>query len=357
MYILLTGILTGASIHKKVMKLIYRTFLESKFARSSIAVSLIVLSLLLQPCCTGQPGNQSPDSGMLEAASSGEVLVVAVGDVMLSRDVGKSIKTGGNPEAPFIETAEILRQADIAFCNLESPFYEKGPPAEGEMVFGAAPETIDGLRYAGFDVVSLANNHFGDQGRDGMLYTLSHLEENDIEYTGAGESESQARQPAIIERNGLKFAFLGYSDIESAITKGYNATPARPGTAVLTEEDLTQDIQRVKKEAHVVIVSIHWGTEYEELPAERQRAFAHMAIDAGASLVLGHHPHVVQPVVKYKDGYIFYSLGNFVFDQMWSENTRKSLIAKILFEGDEIKEIETVKVVINDSFQPCPADW
>ncbi len=339
------------------MKLIYRTFLESKFARYSVAVSLIVLSLLLQPCCTGQFDNQSPDLEEFEAASSDDVMVVAVGDVMLSRDVGKSIKTGGNPEAPFIETAEILREADIALCNLESPFYEEGPPVEGEMVFGAAPETVEGLKYAGFDVVSLANNHSGDQGRDGMLYTLSHLEENEIEYTGAGESESQAREPVIIERNGVKFAFLGYSDIESAIKKGYNATSTMPGTAVLTRENLTQDIQRAKKKAHVVIVSIHWGTEYEELPTERQRTFAHLAIDSGASLVLGHHPHVLQPVVKYKGGYIFYSLGNFVFDQMWSENTRKSLIAKIFFEGDEIKEIETVKVVIDDSYQPCPADW
>ena len=330
---------------------------KAKYVFLSIAVSLIVLSLLLNPCCTGQLNNQSPDLGKLEAAPSNEVVLVAVGDVMLSRQVGEIIRIKNDPKAPFSETVEILETADIAFCNLESPFYAEEPPIEGELIFGAAAQTVEGLKYAGFDVISLANNHFGDQGLDGMYFTFSHLNENGIEYTGAGESESQAREPVIIERNGVKFAFLGYNDIESVIRKGYNATSTRPGIAVLTKENLTQDIQRAKEKAHIVIVSIHWGIEYEELPTERQRTFAHLAIDSGALLVLGHHPHVVQPVEKYKDGYIFYSLGNFVFDQMWSEDTRKGLIAKIFFEGDRIKEIETMKVVIYDSCQPRLDDW
>jgi len=225
------------------------------------------------------------------------------------------------------------------------------------MVFGADPVTIEGLKYAGFDVVSLANNHFGDQGLAGMYFTFSHLDENGIEYIGAGKSESQAREPKIIERHGVKFAFLGYNDIESAIRKGYAATSEKPGFAVLTKDNLIQDIQRAKKQAHIVIVSIHWGTEYEELPTKRQKELAYLAIDSGALLVIGHHPHIVQPSERYKDGYIFYSLGNFVFDQMWLENTRKGLIAKIFFEGGKIKEVETMKVTINDFYQPCLDDW
>jgi poly-gamma-glutamate synthesis protein (capsule biosynthesis protein) len=126
---------------------------------------------------------------------------------------------------------------------------------------------------------------------------------------------------------------------------------------LLTEENLTQDIERAKEKAHVVIVSIHWGTEYEQSPTERQRMFAHLAVDSGASLILGHHPHVVQPVEQYKDGYIFYSLGNFVFDQMWSEETRNGLIARIFFEGRQIKKVETITVTIYEFHQPRPEDW
>jgi poly-gamma-glutamate synthesis protein (capsule biosynthesis protein) len=134
------------------------------------------------------------------------------------------------------------------------------------MVFGAEPETIDGLKYAGFDVVSLANNHFGDQGVAGMNFTFSHLNKNEIEFIGAGENESQAREPKVIERNGVKFAFLGYNDVKSAIQKGYMATSEKPGVAVLTKDNLMEDIKRAKERAQVVIVSIHWGIEYETSP-------------------------------------------------------------------------------------------
>jgi len=349
--------LTGGSIQHKVLKLFHAMYSKSKFLPFSITVSLMVLSLLLLPCCEGQINDQSTDLYRQEAISSDNVVIAAVGDVMLSRQVGESIRITGDPRAPFLKTALILRKADIAFCNLESPFHGEGSPIEGEMVFGADPVTIEGLKYAGFDVVSLANNHFGDQGWVGMYFTLAHLDENGIEYIGAGKSESQAREPKIIERNRVKFALLGYSDIQSAIRKGYAATITRPGFAVLTKDNLIRDIQIAKKQAHIVIVSIHWGTEYEELPTERQKAFAYLAIDSGALLVIGHHPHIVQPSERYKDGYIFYSLGNFVFDQIWSENTRKGLIAKIIFEGENITEVETMKVTINDFYQPCLDDW
>jgi len=272
---------------------------------------------------------------------------------MLSRDVGTVIRATGDPRAPFFKTVETLKTADITFCNLESPFYEEEPPIEGEMVFGADPETVEGLIYAGFDIVSLANNHFGDQGTAGMNFTLSHLDANKIEYIGAGENEARASEPKIVERNGVKFALLGYNDVKSAVRMGYAATADKPGIAVLTRDNLIQDITYAKERAHVVVVSIHWGVEYEETPTERQITFAHLAIDSGASLVLGHHPHVIQPVEEYEDGYIFYSLGNFVFDQMWSEETRIGLIARISFEGDQIERVETIEVTIYDSHQPA----
>jgi len=354
---ILTAIVTDASIRQKVPRLLSYMSLKSKYLLISVAVSLIIIALPFFISCTEQIADESPELDEFRVTSSDNVVMVAVGDVMLSRQVGERIRTIGDPKAPFLKTAKILEKADITFCNLESPFYDEESLSEEWMVFGAEPATIEGLKYAGFDVVSLANNHFGDQGVAGMNFTFSHLNKNEVEFIGAGENEVKAREPRIIERNGVKFAFLGYNDIKSAIQKGYAATPEKPGTAVLTEENLAQDIKRARKRAHVVIISIHWGIEYEQSPTERQRMFAHLAVDSGASLVLGHHPHVIQPVEKYKDGYVFYSLGNFVFDQMWSEETRNGLIARIFFEGRQIKKVETIEVTIYEYHQPRPEDW
>jgi poly-gamma-glutamate synthesis protein (capsule biosynthesis protein) len=323
---------------------------------TSVTVLFLVLGAVFLPSCTEQVAYESPDLYELEAASASENVMVAVGDVMLSRDVGAIIAATGDPRAPFLETVEILEEADITFCNLESPLYEEERQNGDRLVFGAAPVAVEGLEYAGFDIVSLANNHFGDQGTDGMSFTLAHLTESGIGYAGAGENEVAAREPFIIERNGVKFAFLAYNDVKSAIRKGYAATSNKPGFAVLTEDNLIQDIQYAKEKAHVVVVSIHWGVEYEETPTERQITYARLAIDSGASLVLGHHPHVIQPVEEYKDGYIFYSLGNFVFDQMWSEETRTGLIARIFFENERIERVETIQVTIYDSHQPQVSD-
>jgi len=281
-------------------------------------------------------------------------ILVAVGDIMLSRHVGAKIKEKNDPKAPFLKTADILQKADISFANLESPFYNKDPMVTKGMVFKAEPETIEGLVYAGIDIVSLANNHFGDQGKPGMEFTFHHLLNHQIDYVGAGQNEEEAESPKIIERNGIKFAFLAYADSSSMTPRSYGATASKPGVAFLTEEKLKQTIKKAKSKADVVIVSFHWGTEYQQLPNDRQREIGRLAIDSGASLVLGHHPHVVQPYEKWGDGYIFYSLGNFVFDQMWSEKTRKGEIAKIYFEDKRIKKVEVIPVTIYDYHQPKP---
>ena len=234
---------------------------RSQYLPISILVSLIIISVLFPLSCAERITDESHE--LPQVTSSESITIVTVGDVMLSRTVGERIRLIGDPKAPFLKTAEILEKADITFCNLESPFYDEESLSEDWMIFRAEPVAIEGLKYAGFDVVSLANNHFGDQGVAGMNFTLSHLNENEIEFIGAGENEAKAREPRIIERNGVKFAFLGYNDTRSAIRKGYAATSEKPGVAVLTKENLTQDIKRAKQRAHVVIVSIHWGTEYE----------------------------------------------------------------------------------------------
>lgn len=289
----------------------------------------------------------------LKEEESNNVLV-AVGDIMLSRHVGAKIRAAKDNRLPFLKTANILQNADITFANLESPFNNKGEIVTKGMVFKAEPETIEGLVYAGIDIVSLANNHFGDQKIAGMDFTFKHLENNKIQFVGAGKNEIQAREPKIIEKNGVKFAFLAYADSSSMTPTSYAATATKPGVAWLEEEKLVNDIKNAKSKSDIVVVSLHWGTEYQQMPNERQISLGRKAIDAGALLVLGHHPHVVQPYEKYKNGYIFYSLGNFVFDQMWSEKTRQGEIAKIYFKGKRIEKVEIIPVTIYDYNQPRP---
>ena len=288
-----------------------------------------------------------------ETLNNSSNVLVAVGDIMLSRNVGTKIRTLNDPKAPFLKTVEILKSADITFGNLESPFDDKGPPLTQGMVFKAEPDTIAGLVYAGFDILSLANNHFGNRGTSGMQYTFSHLLNNKIQYIGAGENLAKAKEVKIIEKKGIKFAFLGYDDMASTITPtSYQATTSTPGVAPLIESSLTTDIKNAKEKADAVIVSFHWGNEYKQIQNDRQTKVGRLAIDSGASLVLGHHPHVVEPYEKYKDGYVFYSLGNFVFDQMWSEATRKGEIAKVYFKGVKIEKVEVIPIKIYDYYQP-----
>lgn len=282
--------------------------------------------------------------------------IVAVGDIMLSRHVGTKIRQAGDPTLPFKYTADILKSADITFANLESPFYDQGEPVTEGMVFKAEPNTIEGLLFAGIDIVSLANNHFGNQGNKGMVYTFNWLKSHNISYSGGGALISEAKKCTPIEKNGIKFCFLSYVDMTATGTPDiYTADDKYPGlNPYYDNTDIAGDISRAKAGADVVVVSFHWGTEYAQKQNERQIDIGHRAIDAGASLIIGHHPHVTEPYEQYKNGYIFYSLGNFVFDQMWSEETRKGEIATINFKDKEIENIKVTPITIFNYNQPRP---
>lgn len=283
-------------------------------------------------------------------------LITAVGDIMLSRHVGTKIRQANDTTLPFKYTADILKSADIAFANLESPFYDQGEPITEGMIFKAEPNTIEGLVFAGIDVVSLANNHFGNQGNKGMLYTFNWLKSHNISYSGGGALISEAKKCAPIEKNGIKFCFLSYADMTATGTPDiYTADDKYPGlNPYYDNTDIESDIANAKAEYDVVIVSFHWGNEYQLKQSDRQTEIGRRAIDAGASLVIGHHPHVIEPYEQYKNGYIFYSLGNFVFDQMWSEETRKGEIAKIYFKDKNIEKVEVIPITVYNYNQPRP---
>lgn len=283
--------------------------------------------------------------------SNEKITVNFVGDIMLSRTVDQKIAEAANFNLPFLKMASFLKEADITCGNLESPFYDQGGPIRSGMVFKADPKSISGLKYAGLDIVTLANNHFGNQGTAGMLYTFSHLQKNSIDYIGAGKNLAEAEKYQIKEVNGVKIAFIGVENY--SITPGsYHATPIKPGILHVEADKISKYVKKAKSKADVVVVTFHGGTEYAPKANQQQIDFAHAAIDSGADIVIGHHPHVVQNVEVYRGKMILYSLGNFVFDQMWSAETQQGLVAQVTFEGSLLSEIKLVPVHIYNYCQP-----
>lgn len=277
--------------------------------------------------------------------------LVAGGDVMLSRHVGTKIRESGDNALSFRKIGNIFKEADIAFVNLESPFYDQGDYVTEGMVFKSEPETIEGLEYSGIDIVSLANNHARNKGEAGLLYTFDYLTGNDMEFVGAGSNFEEAHQEKILENNGIKFAFLAYT-YSDGVDFTSSVTQEDPDVAFMEIGQMNKDVERSSKNADVVVVSMHAGIEYKSYSNKQQQEFAKSAIDSGADLVLGHHPHVVQNTEKYNDGFIIYSMGNLVFDQMWSQETREGLIAKCEFENENLKKIEFIPVIIENYNQP-----
>jgi poly-gamma-glutamate capsule biosynthesis protein CapA/YwtB (metallophosphatase superfamily) len=268
--------------------------------------------------------------------------ILCGGDVMLSRYVGVRARSLSDPAAPLRDLAPLLASADIAFVNLEAPFSDHGHPVEKGMIFKAEPQMIEALRVAGVDVVSTANNHARDCGRYGVDFTFDWLAKNGIAAAGTGRTAEEAHQGAVIERNGHRYGFLAYTYDQS----NGNYTDQDDRIAMLDPQRMAADVSSLRSRADAVIVSMHAGVEYQRQPNAEQRRFAHAAIDAGASAVVGAHPHVTQPVESYRDGVIFYSLGNLVFDQFQRQETQHGLIADLRFLGARLTSYSTIPVDI-----------
>ncbi|MCZ2079978.1 MAG: CapA family protein [Bryobacteraceae bacterium] len=251
------------------------------------------------------------------------------GDVMLSRHVGRIARQKQDPSWPFRELAGTLKDADIAFVNLESPFSDKGRRTEKGMVFKADPEMISGLVDAGIDVVSTSNNHARDCGSYGVTFTLEWLAKHGILAVGTGATGEIAHAGVVLERKGVRFGFLAYTYDQL----NGNYTDHDPRIAVMDLDRMKQNVQSMKTRSDVIVVSMHAGTEYRRTPHKGQVEFARAAINAGARLVVGHHPHVIQTVEEYGGGLIFYSLGNLVFDQSHRRDTQRGLLAEVIFNG------------------------
>lgn len=264
----------------------------------------------------------------------------AVGDVLLWTRNGKR---------PFDLVHHELQEKDLLFGNLETVLSESGDPSRKRWVNTTPPEAAEYLKEAGFDILSLANNHTLDMGREGFEKTLDVLESHGIAYIGGARGDGPP-QALVVERRGIKLGFLAY-------TNGMFRSP--PGVAVsrLKKKIVIDEIRRLKDRCDHIIVSLHWGIENVYYPSPAQVGLAHDLIDGGATLILGHHSHTIQGLERYKDGLIAYSLGNFQFDTgLFKEKIKSTMILSVDLDRGGIRDYTVIPCFINDDFQPEAAE-
>lgn len=280
----------------------------------------------------------------------GATRLVFVGDIMLDRGVRWSVGKNGAGDYDYLfHRSSFLSKADIAFANLEGPVSDEGVDRHNLYSFRMDPTSVEALVNAGFDVLSVANNHVGDWGHSAFVDTLKRLGGAGLVYVGGGLNQPEAEAVKIIEKNGTKFGFVGFSDVGP---NDLAAAGDRAGIVIADEESVARVVRIAATQADIVIASFHFGEEYKLNPTDRQKKLAHLAIDNGAKIVVGHHPHVIQPVEYYKDSLIVYSLGNFIFDQYFSVETMTGGVLSVDMVGKEITRIATSTVSLNKYFVP-----
>lgn len=263
------------------------------------------------------------------------VILLATGDVMLGRSVNIRTKTAGDFNYPYLFVKEELTKADIALINLEGPLVENCPTITSGFTFCGDIKHIEGLVGAGIDVVNTANNHILNFGDPGLQTTNKVVTEHRL-------TLSNSVGPNYLNVKGMRFAFLGYNDLD------YPTGNDLEKEKLLIKPQLSQ----ARKNADIVVISIHWGNEYQSSPSARQKDLAHFLVDSGADLVIGNHTHWVQPVEEYKDKIITYSHGNFIFDQTWSEETKEGVVGKYTFFERKIIDVDFLPVYIEKIGQP-----
>ncbi len=276
---------------------------------------------------------------------------MAVGDVMLARSIGDLILAQG-PGAPFAGVADVLNQADVLTGNLECAITARGEPATKAYTFAAPPDAVRSLALAGFDTLALANNHAMDYGPEALVQAQALLAASGIQTVGAGPNSAAARSPMFIARNGLRLAFLAYVDVPVETrtkfdTRSWIATDNGAGVAWAIPEDIAADVANAKAQADAIVVWLHMGYEGRTEVTEAQRAAAHAAVDAGAALVLGAHPHVLQPIERYGAGLIVYSLGNFVFDGFDLPQNYSAILSATLTRAG-VRDFDWTPVVVRN---------
>ena len=281
------------------------------------------------------------------------ITIAGVGDMLFDRQVKALIERKGG-EAPLAPVATRLSRADVTVGNLETTLADGGtrnPIKEPKYAFRGHPAGIEALQLAGFDAVSLANNHMLDYGWDPLRDTIAALDSAGIAHAGSGADSEEAWRPATIETSaGATVAYLAFTHVLPA---GFLAGENHPGVASgkMDMKLVTKAVKRAKKTHDYVIVSFHWGVEYEDDANADQVKKAHQTIDAGADMVLAHHPHVIQGVEFYKGRLIAYSLGDFVFDH-YSRKTGEAFILEAELGPNGTPKASAVPVYLDEYGRP-----
>jgi len=300
--------------------------------------------------------SKTPTTPQINTMHTQRVILMAVGDIMLGRTIGEMIETEG-PQAPFFYTAETLKTADITLGNLECPISNRGEAEKKTYAFRAPLAAAESLSFAGFNMVNLANNHILDYGPLALADTIEVLSGQQIQTVGAGMNADEAYAPVFLNINGLSIAFLGFVDVHPTDYdyRKWEAGHDSPGVAWAHETRVRDSVLAAKTQADIVIVLVHNGFELMQQITAEQQKIAQIAIDSGAALVIGSHPHILQRIEPYENGLIVYSMGNFVFDNyLFPPNYSAILVVELSEQGVESYELIDVVVQLNGVPQIMP---
>ena len=348
--VLLLALLAGAAIAASAILRGRSTAARRGPAATSSAAPTAspVASVTAAPTAAPAPGALTLDSifgkapDLSKIAASRKTTLLVTGDIIPARTTNSRMVSMGDFRWPFLATADYLHSGDIEFINLEAPLFSSCKPTTAGMSFCGDPRFIDGLAYAGASVANLSNNHLTNFGPQGTDSTVKLLSDHGIQPCGIG-------LVAHVTVKGVRYAFLGFNGVGVRVNQA----------------ELKREIDLARPTADVVVVQFHWGREYvltpqstgDSIAPDDPRDIGHLAIDDGADLVIGNHPHAVQGVEMYKGHLITYAHGNFVFDQMWTpdpgqEDPRNGVVGKYTFVDGKLAAVEYRPTRIYDFGQP-----
>ena len=276
-------------------------------------------------------------------AEGASLTILFTGDVLLDRGVRRVAEHRGISYL-FEEVTPVFREADAVVVNLECPLTDTISPVNKKYIFRADARWAKDLRKAGITHAAMANNHTNDQGRRGLQATAQHLADAGITPLGYGRNFKEQMTPVLIEKDGISVALFNATTLT---IENWCRIDDKPGIAQPTEKELLDEIgdfHHKNPDTHIVVV-LHWGVEFQPYPSIRQRALAHSLSEAGVAAVIGHHPHILQPIDTIGKMPVYYSIGNFVFDQKVPK-AKESMIARLTFHSNGTLKSDSIAVRI-----------